>query len=563
MRKVYLVGAGPGDAGLLTVRALELIGRADVIIYDRLADESILKYASATAEMIYVGKATGDHTMTQSEINRLLVESAGKKFERPPSMPAARSLSLGGDEKIIEPVLKSEGATENDARPLSLGGDGKIFESVLKSDEAATENDARLPSLSGDNKIIVRLKGGDPFVFGRGGEEALTLVEYNIPFEIVPGVTSAIAVPAYAGIPVTHRGVATSFAVVTGHEMNDERSNIRWDKLATAVDTLIFLMGVANLAKITQRLIANGRAPETPAAVIRCGTRSNQRTLITTVERAADDVEREGITAPAIFIVGNVVELRDRLQWFETRPLFGRKIVVTRARAQASALSSKLIELGAQCIEFPTIEIVDPSDRYASLDSALDQLSTFDIIIFTSVNGVEKFFDRLLVKALDVRMIRAKIAAIGSATEAALRSHALIADYVPGEFRAEALIKLLRDKVDGKKILIARAEEARSILPLELRRLGATVEVAAAYRTVSAVDKAIPDGVDWITFTSSSTVKNFVKSFGAEMLSKVKTAAIGPITADTLNAFGVEPTVVASEFTIDGLIRAIVDAKEC
>ncbi|MBQ9479865.1 MAG: hypothetical protein IJU71_09965, partial [Selenomonadaceae bacterium] len=200
MSKVYLVGAGPGDAGLLTVRALELIGRADVIIYDRLADESILKYASATAEMIYVGKATGEHTMTQSEINRLLVESAGKKFERPPSMPAARSLSLGGDGKIFEPVLKSE---------------------------RATENDARLPSLGGDNKIIVRLKGGDPFVFGRGGEEALPLVEHNIPFEIVPGVTSAIAVPAYAGIPVTHRGVATSFAVVTGHEMNDERSNIR------------------------------------------------------------------------------------------------------------------------------------------------------------------------------------------------------------------------------------------------------------------------------------------------------------------------------------------------
>ena len=491
MSKIYLVGAGPGDAGLLTVKALDLIRRADVIIYDRLADESILNYASPNAILIYVGKSSGNHSMTQDEINALLIEHAV------------------------------------------------------------------------EDKLIVRLKGGDPFVFGRGGEEALTLVEHKIPFEIVPGVSSAIAVPAYAGIPVTHRGLATSFAVVTGHEMNDEHSNIRWDKLATAVDTLIFLMGVANLGRITQRLISNGRDPNTPAAIIRCGTRINQRTLITTVERAAADVEREGLTAPAIFIVGNVVKLRDRLQWFETRPLFGQKVVVTRARAQASALSGKLTELGAQCIEVPTIEIVEPTDRYQSLDRALEVASSFDIIIFTSVNGVEKFFDRLLDKGIDIRSIRAKIAAIGSATEAALRNHALAADYVPGEFRAEALIKLLRDKVNGKRILIARAEEARSILPIELRRMGATVEVVAAYRTVSAVDRTIDDGVDWITFTSSSTVKNFVKSFGAEMLSRAKTAAIGPITADTLRSFGIEPTVIANEFTIDGLIKAIVDAKEC
>lgn len=490
MSKIYLVGAGPGDAGLLTVKALELIKRADVIIYDRLADESVLNYAQPSAQMIYVGKSTGNHSMTQSEINQLLVENAV------------------------------------------------------------------------DNKIIVRLKGGDPFVFGRGGEEALTLAENNIPFEIVPGISSAIAVPAYAGIPVTHRGVATSFAVVTGHEMNDERSNIRWDKLATAVDTLIFLMGVANLKKIIARLIENGRDPQTPAAVIRCGTRINQRTLITTVENAADDVEREGITPPAIFIVGDVVRLRDQLQWFETRPLFGQKIIVTRARNQASDLTRKLRALGAQCVEVPTIEIVAPSDGYQSLDHALDHITTFDIIIFTSVNGVDHFFNRLPEKRIDVRSIKAKIAAIGSATEKELRNHAIVADYVPGEFRAEALIKLLRNKVDGKNILIARAEEARSILPIELRRMGATVEVAAAYKTISAVDKDIPAGADWITFTSSSTVKNFVASFGVEQLSKTKTAAIGPITAETLRSFDVEPTVTAVLYTIDGLIDAIVQCEE-
>ena len=488
MSKVYLTGAGPGDAGLLTVKALDIIKRADIIIYDRLADESILNYASPTAELIYVGKSAGNHSMAQSEINQLLVDKA-------------------------------------------VG-----------------------------NKIIVRLKGGDPFVFGRGGEEALTLAENKIPFEIVPGVTSAIAVPAYAGIPVTHRGIATSFAVITGHEMNDERSNIRWDKLAVAVDTLIFLMGVANIGRITQRLIENGRDPNTPAAVIRCGTRINQRTLLTTVGNAAVDVEREGLTPPAIFIVGKVVELRDQLKWFETRPLFGKKIVVTRARAQASELTRKLNELGAQCIEIPTIKIVEPTDHYQALDRAIEHIKTYDIIIFTSVNGVDKFFARLVNKGLDIRTIKAEIAAIGSATEKALRAHGLVADFVPGEFRAEALIKLLRDKVNGKDVLIARAEEARSILPIELRRMGASVDVAAAYKTID-VKNDIEGDADWITFTSSSTVKNLVKNFGVELLSKTKTAAIGPITADTLRSYGVEPTVIAEEYTIDGLINAVVSAE--
>ena len=488
MKKVYLIGAGPGDAGLLTLRALELIRRADVVIYDRLADESILNFVPETAEMIYVGKASGNHSMTQEAINRLLLERAV------------------------------------------------------------------------DDKIIVRLKGGDPFVFGRGGEEAIVLAEHGIDFEIVPGISSAIAVPAYAGIPVTHRGIATSFAVVTGHEMNDARSNIRREKLATGVDTLVFLMGVANIDKISARLIENGRAANTPAAVIRCGTRANQTVLVSTLERMADDVRRENIKPPAVIVVGNVVRLRDRLQWFENRPLFGKKIVVTRARAQASELSRKLSELGAQCIEVPAIEIVEPSDQFAALDRAIDHIADYDLLIFTSVNGVDHFFDRLTRKNLDARSIRAKIAAIGSATARELRSHGILADFIPQQFRAEGLIELLGDRVEGKRVLIARAEEARNILPDELRRLGATIDVAAAYRTISVVDETIElDGVDWITFTSSSTVKNFVAGFGVDALRKIRAAAIGPITADTLREFGVEPDVVASEYTIDGLIAALVE----
>lgn len=552
MNKVYLVGAGPGDAGLLTIKAKELIERADVIVFDRLADESILEFARSTAEKIYVGKAAGAHSMKQDEINRLLVEKALESEKKDRGDGEARSETVCGDDETRAETVRGDGElrSENDR------GSGELRSENVRGGELRAEN------IRGDDKIIVRLKGGDPFVFGRGGEEALVLREHSIPFEIVPGVTSAIAVAAYAGIPVTHRGVATSFAVVTGHEMNDERSNIRWDKLSTGVDTLVFLMGVGNLARITARLIENGRDQNTPAALVRCGTRVNQSTLISTLGRIADDVQRLNITPPAILIVGEVVRLRERLKWFETRPLFGKKIVVTRARSQASELSKRLIELGARVIECPTIEIVAPADHFSSLDFAIGSLSTFDLIVFTSVNGVEKFFDRLSKQKKDARSIRGKIAAIGSSTARALEAHGIIADFVPNEFRAEALVELLKDRVEGKKILIARAEEARELLPHELRKFGAEVEVAAAYRTISTVDRRIDlDGADWITFTSSSTVKNFVKSFGADRLSSIKTAAIGPITASTLREFGLEPTVVAREYTIDGLIEALIEEE--
>ena len=486
MSKVYLVGAGAGDIGLLTLKARELIENADVIVYDRLANESILKFAQETAELIYVGKAAGQHSMKQPEINQLLVD------------------------------------------------------------------------LSKRAEVIVRLKGGDPFVFGRGGEEALTLFENDVPFEIVPGVTSAVAVPAYAGIPVTHRGVAKSFAVITGHEMS-EQSNINWNKLATGVDTLVFLMGIENIEIISKRLIENGKTANTPAAVIRQGTKPEQKVLVTTLENAAEDVERNKITPPAIFIVGDVVKLREQIKWFDTKPLFGKKIVVTRARAQASKLVKMLENLGACCVEIPAIKITSPSDDYAALDSAINNIENYDFVIFTSTNGVDGFFERLKLKKRDSRnLYKSKIAAIGTATADELLKHGINADFVPTEFVAESLIKILKNKVAGKKVLIARAETARDILPQELIKHGAQVDVAAAYKTVSAIENKIDlSDVDLVTFTSSSTVTNFVSATEMDELRKVKTAVIGPVTAGTLKMLGINVDISAETYTIAGLVEAI------
>ncbi len=480
---VYLVGAGPGDIGLLTLKACEILSAADVVIYDRLADDSILNFC-AGAKKIYVGKSSGKHTLKQSEINQVLVEEARK------------------------------------------------------------------------NKIVVRLKGGDPFVFGRGGEEAIFLRENDLAFEIVPGVTSAIAVPAYAGIPVTHRGVATSFAVITGHEdPTKPESTINWEKISAAVDTLIFLMGVANLPQIVTKLIENGRNPETPAALIRWGTKNSQETIMTTLKEAPN----EKISPPAIFVVGEVVNLREQLKWFETKILFGKKILVTRARTQTSKLSKALKNLGAEVVECPTIKIVAPSDNFAAIDAAIKKIRDFDWIIFTSANGVEKFFERLKVYGLDARALN-KIAAIGSATADKLSSFGIIADVVPKDFVAESLADSLKELVADKKILLARAEEARDILPESLKNFGASVEVVPIYKTVPEVAAQIDfDSIDLATFTSSSTVKNFVAAYGVP---KIPTAAIGTITAQTLESFGVTPDIIAEEFTINGLVEAIKNFYE-
>ncbi len=489
---VYLVGAGAGDVGLLTVKARDVLEIAEVVIYDRLADEKILNYAP-NAKKIYVGKSAGKHSSTQDEINRLLIDE-GKK-----------------------------------------------------------------------NNVVVRLKGGDPFVFGRGGEEALYLRENQLDFEIISGVTSAIAVPAYAGIPVTHRGVAASFTVVTGHEdPTKAESSINWKNLATGADTLIFLMGIANLPKITAKLIEHGRAKDTPAAVIRNGTKFSQEVLITTLENAAADVVAKNLKPPAIFIVGEVVNLRGKLNWFDNKILFGKKILNTRARSQASKLTAKLESLGAEVIEFPTIKITAPTDNFAKLDAEIKNLSSYDWIIFTSTNGVEKFFERLKIFKLDARAVgTAKVAAIGTATAEKLSRYGIIADLIPKEFRAESLIESFKD-LSPKNILIIRAEIARDILPAELKNFGADVTVAPAYKTIFAVENAAEikflfdaGRIDFVTFTSSSTVENFVQALGAEILSNTKTAAIGPITAQTLKKFGIDADVIASEFTIDGLVDAV------
>ena len=501
---VYLVGAGPGDYRLISVKACDCLKMADVVVYDRLADERILRYAPEEAEYIYVGKASAQHTMKQGDINQLLVDKAK------------------------------------------------------------------------EGKCVVRLKGGDPFVFGRGGEEALLLEENGLPFEIVPGITSAISVPAYAGIPVTHRAVATSFAVVTGHEDPAKgESNMRWDKLSTGVDTLVFLMGVANLPHITAKLIENGRAADTPAAVIRWGTKPEQRVLVTTVGKAAEDVAKAQLKPPAIFIVGEVVKLREKLQWFDklsSHPLFGRTVLVTRARAQASKLTAALEQLGARCIEVPAIRFAAPQDSYAALDAALGELAGYDWLIFTSTNGVERFFQRLFAAGRDVRALgTARIAAIGSSTEAKLREYGILADKVPAEFRAEGVVECMRSELKpGMNVLIPRAQEAREILPQKLRELGAKVTVAPVYRTAAAeMDAEALRGmlaageVDFVTFTSSSTVTNLLDILGdTSCLQKAKTACIGPVTAETCRKHGLQPDILAKEYTIAGLVEAIRTAMK-
>ena len=488
---VYLIGAGAGDAGLLTIKAREILEKAEVVIYDRLADEKILDYAPL-AKKIYVGKSSGEHTFTQEKINKILVEEGKNK------------------------------------------------------------------------KVVVRLKGGDPFVFGRGGEECLYLNENGLEFEIISGVTSAISVPAYAGIPVTHRGIATSFAVVTGHEdPTKPESTINWKNLSTGADTLIFLMGIANLAKITEKLIENGRDKDTPAAIIENGTKFSQKVLVTTLENAAEEVLAKKIKPPAIFIVGEVVKLREKINWFEKKVLFGKKIINTRARLQASKLTKKLEELGAEVIEFPTIKITNPTDNYKKMDFAIKNLKKYEWIIFTSTNGVEKFFERLNAVNLDSRAINSKIAVIGSATADELKNYGIMADLVPKEFFAESLVESFKN-ISAKEILIIRAEKARDILPEELKKFGAEVEVVPAYKTISAVEnveelkKLLNEGkIDFITFTSSSTVENFVNAMGAEILNKTKTAVIGPITAQTLKKFDIDADIIAEKFTIEGLVDAI------
>ena len=389
---VSLVGAGPGDPGLLTLRGAEVLAAADVVVYDYLANPALLAHVRPEAERIYVGKQAGCHTLSQDQINALLVE---------------RGL---------------------------LG------------------------------QRVARLKGGDPFVFGRGGEEALALARAGVPFEVIPGVTSALAAPAYAGIPVTHRGLSSSFAVVTGHEdPAKELSAIDWARLATGVDTLIFLMGVGNLPNITERLLAHGRPAETPAATVRWGTRPGQQTVTGTLADIADEVRLADLRPPAVTVIGEVAALRETLRWFEDRPLFGQRVLVTRARTQASVLSARLRALGAEAIELPTIRIVPPAD-WGPLDRAIESLTAYDWIVFASVNGVRFFWERLTEADLDARALGAvKLAAIGPITASELETHGLRADYTPPTYVAEAIASGLGD-VRNQRILLPCADIARPAL---------------------------------------------------------------------------------------------------
>ncbi len=495
---VYLVGAGPGDPGLLTVKGLECIRTGDVIIYDFLVNISLISEVRKDAEVLYVGKQGGDHTLEQGEINKLIVKKAQ------------------------------------------------------------------------EGKTIVRLKGGDPYVFGRGGEEALFLLENNIPFEVVPGITAAIATPAYAGIPVTFRRYTSTFALITGHEdPTKPDSDIDWAKISSGIGTLTFYMGVKNLPFIVKQLTDNGRAKETPAAVIRWGTRSKQETVVGTLENIVE--KAKNIKAPAITIVGEVVTLRDKLNWFEKKQLFGKTIVVTRSRDQASDFSQKLVKLGAEVIEFPTIDIVEPDD-FKPMDDEIEKLGENDWLIFTSVNGVDAFFNRIFDLGKDIRDLKGvQICAIGPATSKRITDLHLRVDCQPPKYVAESIVEEFKKLGDikGKRFLTPRADIARSYLPDQLRAMGGEVFDIVAYKTVIAeprdlkiVDKIKNGEINVVTFTSSSTVRNFVEIIGKENVSavndNVKCASIGPITTDTAKELGVNISIEADEYTIPGLVDAVI-----
>jgi uroporphyrinogen III methyltransferase/synthase len=493
--KVYLVGGGPGDPGLITVKGMDCLEKADVIVYDRLLDESLLPHARQDAEKIYVGKASSEHTMPQHEINSLLVQKAK------------------------------------------------------------------------EGKNVVRLKGGDPFVLGRGGEEAEELAKNRIPFEIISGVTSAIAVPAYAGIPLTHRTLASSFAVVTGHEDPARAgSRINWEKLSAGADTLVFLMGMQNLPEIVAKLIEHGRSGDAPVAVIKDGTRPQQATVVGTLKDIVYRVKEASLTPPAVVVVGEVVKLRETIQWFDNRPLFGKRILVTRARRQAGILSKLLAERGALPVELPTI-VIQPIPHNEKLERAILDLARYQWLIFTSVNVVETVFDTLRALTLDSRALHGlKIAAIGPATGKALEARGIIPDLCPDIFTTESLLSRFHDRnITGQRFLLPRTDIADEQLAKGLAGLGASVEEIVAYRTIPDVD-AIKRAremlslkqLDVVTFTSSSTVTNLVATLDdAELLKGVKIACIGPRTAETVLKAGLKPDVIARAHTIPGLVAAM------
>ncbi len=506
---VSLVGAGPGDPGLITVKGMQRLQQAAVVIYDYLANPELLDYCRPDAELIYVGKQANRHTLSQDEINALLLDR-------------------------------------------------------------------------GRTRRVVRLKGGDPYIFGRGGEEAEVLRQAGIEWEVVPGISAGIAAPAYAGIPVTHREMASSVAFITGHEdPTKPETAVNWSRLATAVDTLVFYMGVGNLPEIAEQLVVNGRPADTPVAVIRWGTKPEQVVVTGTLGTIAAEIERVGLKPPAITVVGEVVRLREKLGDLvqraleQRRPLAGQRIVVTRAREQASVLSEQLRAAGAEPIEYPVIGFAPPDD-WTPLEQALTTIELYDWVIFTSVNGVRFAIDRMHQLDIDIsRLASRRVGAIGPATAAELERAGIRPTFVPSEFVAEAVIAQIGD-IAGKRVLLPRADIAREALADGLGAKGATVDNVVAYRTVlgdaetDVVQQLRSRRIDAVTFTSSSTVRNFFdrleqsgmpKGEARALLEDVTVAAIGPITARTARHYGLEVAIEADKYTIDGLVGALIESQ--
>mgnify|MGYP003879389761 CR=1 FL=1 len=509
--KVFLVGAGPGDIGLLTIKGLKCLRKADVVVYDFHLNAQVLNYINHRAEFIYAGKRGGHHTLTQEEINAILVQKAK------------------------------------------------------------------------EGKTICRLKGGDPFVFGRGGEEAAALSQEGIAFEVVPGVSSAIAAPAYAGIPLTHRLYSSCFAVIPGYEdPTKKESTLEWSKLATGVGTLVFLMAVKNVDRITHQLIAHGRPPDTPVAVVRWGTRPDQKTIVGTLENISSVLKDQDIKPPAVMIVGEVVKLRDTLSWYEKKPLFGYRVLVTRERMEGF---EPLEEMGAEILEFPTIEIMPPEST-KDLDTSINSIVSYDWIIFTSRNGVKYFFRRFFEKDRDIRELSGiKICAIGTKTAEEVRKYGLKVDLMPDEFRAEGLIASFTNlggtrsfrsgrkrqhakPFKGMRFLLPRAEKAREIFPEEIKKLGGEIDTPVTYRTVQPESRGkrlrrfLREGrVSIATFTSAATFHNFRSIMGEdadEYLKGVSIAAIGPVTAQAIEKAGLRADIVPKEATVEAMVDEII-----
>jgi len=492
MSKVYVVGAGPGDPGLITWKGRQLLTIADSILYDHLANEHLLDLAPKHCERIYVGKKKSVHAFPQEEICEMMIERARRGL------------------------------------------------------------------------TVIRLKGGDPFIFGRGGEEIEALADAGIAYEVVPGVTSPLGIAAYSGIPLTHRDHTKLVTFVTGHDVH----GIDWSKVGQS-ETLVIFMGIFSIREITNEIMAHGRSGTTPAIAVRWGTRPDQQTIAGTLADIAAKIEEVDLKPPATVIIGEVVAMHEKLNWYEKLPLFGRKIVVTRAQDQAAAFSERLSALGADVLDFPVISIQPPQDP-GPLDRAIANLASYDWLIFTSVNGVRFFLDRLDKSPHDLRSLKARICAIGPATRHAVEQLHLKVDRMPSEYVAESLIAAFGgEALEGKRILLPRAAVARDIIPTELANRGAHVDVVEAYCNIPPAGAAgraaeifgATRKPDWITFTSSSTVKNCIAVTGVKALEGIRIASIGPVTSATAREQGLSVDVTAKQFTIDGLIQAILDSR--